>query len=282
MIIALDSLKFYKLKNENTARILFLIVYALFVGFYALPVGEPIDANKLLSYLQGETTDATKLITISNIIYLLLQFGCYLITSFIALIYANCYVMEAEGFPSKKAVLSSIRKLPGLIGYLLLMIAPVAISSVFCFIPLVYLIYAMFFVPIMITEGKKGIIEAMMDSFRATRGIKFSIFFTQVMIYFVINIPISIFASLFLYTGLNDTLPEYLVLAFLSAAYTLMGGRMLGNFYLLVVKNAEKKKNLQMGIFRKDTDPENRVDENDGENDDHDEEDGDEDSERKE
>lgn len=249
LIIVLDSLRFYKLKNENTARILFLIIYAIFLGFYIFPLGEPIDSDAITKILQGSTAFNISLISPANIIYYSSQFGIYLITSFIGLLYAASHVMEAEGFPNRKAIIAAFRGLPKLIGFLLLMIIPLALSSLLAFLPFIFLFYALFFTPLLIIEGKNGIIKAVAESFRSTKGIRFSIFITQMIIYFLMSIPISLFSSAFIYVGYDATLAEFLILSFLRAAYVLMGGRLAGNFYLLAVKNEEKLRKIKLGFL---------------------------------
>jgi len=261
LIIALDSLKFYKLKNENTARILFLIVYILFLGFYAFPIGKPLDIDQITKILQGVAIADFSAIISGNLVFLASQLFLYILTSFFALVYANCYVMQSEGFPSKKAVLSSIRGLPKLIGFMILMLVPVALSSFFAFIPLIFLFYALFFVPMLITEGKRGIIEAIVESFKSTKGVRFNIFITQMMVYFIMNIPITLFGSAFLYTGNSNTIAEFLVLSFLRAAYVLMGGRLIGNFYLMVIKNEEKIRKVNVDVSESNSDSEDNQDE---------------------
>jgi hypothetical protein len=157
--------------------------------------------------------------------------------TYFSLMYATCFVMEHDGFPGKKGIIASLRQLPRLIGYVLILIVPFVISSIFLFIPMIYLYYSLFFSPVLITEGKKGIFEAMIESFRVSRGFKISIFFTQMLIYFILNIPISLFAQGFLYSGYSNTIVEHLVMSFLSAAQVLITGRMIGNYYMLAVKN---------------------------------------------
>jgi hypothetical protein len=158
--------------------------------------------------------------------------------------------MQAEGFPSRKAIIASIRAIPKLIAFLILMAAPVAISSLLAFIPLIYLIYALFLAPLLMMEGKKGVIDSITQSFRATKGIKFSIFINQVFLYFVMNLPITLVSSLFYSTGNSGTVGEYLVMAFLRASYILMTGRLIGKFYLLAIKNQDKLRNGTIDVIR--------------------------------
>ncbi|MHB1485449.1 MAG: hypothetical protein ACYCYI_12410 [Saccharofermentanales bacterium] len=252
LIIALESLRFYKLKNENTARILFLIVFALILGFYVFPIGTPIDNATLTKIVQGNATISISLISISNIVYYSVQFVIYLITSFLSLIYAASYVMEAEGFPNRKAVISSFRSLPRLIGFLLLLAVPVAISSLLAFLPLIFLFYALFFTPLLIIEGRKGIFKAIAESFRTTHGIRFNIFITQMIIWLLMNILTGIFSAAFINVGYSASIGEFLILSFLRAAYVLISGRLAGNFYLLAVKNEEKLKRIKLGFMNID------------------------------
>lgn len=251
MNIVLDSLKFYKLKNENTARILFVLVYAVFLAFYMFPVGVPVDIEAFTNALMDQSAASLPTLSGSNILNFASQIVLTLVTAFFSLIYANCHVMESEGFPDKKAVMSMIRAIPKLAGFLLLMLVPVVVSSVFAFIPLIYLFYALFFSPMLIIEGKRGIVESIMESFKSTKGIKLSIFISQIMLYFLMNLPITLFNTAFYYIGNSGTLAEYLVMSFLRAAYVLMGGRLIGNFYILAIKNPGKLKNGKIDMMQK-------------------------------
>ena len=273
LIIAFDSLKFYKLKNENTARLLFIILYVLTLLSYVLPFGEPFSIEFLMDSLQNNPADIINSFGSSQIIYYFSLFAVSLISSFLALIYANCMIMESENFPNKKAVKTSFIKLPHIILYLILTVPVIFISSILAFIPLIYLYYAMYFVPLFITEGRKNVFESIIESFKYTRGFKFSIFFTQLTIYFIMNIPISLINATFLSTGYDNTVAEFLVLSFLRAAYILMTGRMMGNFYILIVKNRDKIKKLKLNLVppkenydtREDYIPEDEEDEDEEE-----------------
>lgn len=248
MFIALDSLKFYKLKSEKTVRILFLILYALFFSFYMFPIGEILDPEEILSTLQN-SGQIFSLLKIGHLYNILSIIGLSIITSFIALTYSTCYVMEAEGFPGKKAVTASLRKIPVLILFILMLVVPVVFSAIFIFIPLIFIYYSLVFSPLFIVEGKKSVVEAIIESFRHTRGFRFSIFIAQAMVYFLMNIPISIVMSVAIYSGNENSTAEYLVLAFLKAAYVLMGGRLIGTFYVMIVKNSEKLNRIKLDIF---------------------------------
>jgi hypothetical protein len=114
---------------------------------------------------------------------------------------------------------------------------------------LIFIYYSLIFAPLFIVEGKNTVIEAIIESFRHTRGFKFSIFISQAMVYFLMNIPISIVISVAVYTGNDNSTAEYLVLAFLKAAYVLMGGRLIGTFYVMIVKNSEKLNRAKLDIF---------------------------------
>ncbi len=237
VFLALDSLKFYKLKSENTARALFVIVYLLFLGFSMFHIGKPVDMNALLEAFQSSDASKFPSFTSANALYYASVLVFSMLMSYFSLVYATCFIMEHDGFPGKKGIIASLRQLPRLIGYLLILIVPAIISAVFLFIPLIYLYYSLFFAPALITEGRKGIFEAMIESFRTTRGFRISIFFNQMLIYFILNFPMTLAASGFLYSGYNDTIAEYLVLSFISAAQILITGRLMGNFYLIAVKN---------------------------------------------
>lgn len=247
--IVFDSLKFYKLKNETTTRILFVLLYIIFLVSFIFPIGKPLNPDDLNNILLGDRSTILSVFNINYILFLVFSLVIYLVTSFIGLIYANCYVMQSLGFPNKKAILASLRALPKLIIFLLLMITPVALSSIFLFIPLIYIFYALFFVPMLISEGKQGVFEAIITSFNSTKGIKYSLFFSQVFLYFIMNIPITLFSYAFYNTQTSGTISEYLLMAFLKAAYVLMSGRLVGNLYLLVMRNVEKDKKVSINLF---------------------------------
>jgi hypothetical protein len=278
LFIALDSLKFYKLKSEKTVRILFLILYALFFSFYMFPIGDILDPEEILTTVQN-SGQVLSLLKIGHLYNILSVIGLSIITSFIALIYSTCFVMETEGFPGKKAVIASLRNIPKLILFVLILIAPVAISAIFIFIPLIFIYYSLIFAPLFIVEGKKTVIESIIESFRHTRGFRFSIFITQAMVYFLMNIPISIVISASVYSGNENSTAQYLILAFLKAAYVLMGGRLIGNFYVMIVKNSEKLNRVKLDIFNlnrnvEDDEAKNKTEDDDGDETDEESEDG--------
>jgi hypothetical protein len=249
VFIAIDSLKFYKLKNENTVRILFLIVYVLILLSYVVPIGEILTVEYLTESIQDNPKDWLSQIRISHLTYFLSTIFLSLITVFISIVYANCLVMEKEGFPSKKAVLTSIRRLPQLLLFFLLLLLPVVISGLFLFIPLIFLYYSLFFVPLLITEGRRPIVMAIRESYQLTRGFRLSIFTIQVMLYFILNIPMSLVIATFLAAGSEKTLPEYLLMSFFRAAQILITGRMMGIFYFLLAKRSDKKRNMYFQFF---------------------------------
>lgn len=249
MLVAFESLRFYKLKNENTARMLFLILYGLYLAFYSFPVGSSFSIEFLMDSLQGDPREIYREFSTGHLLHYSVIVLFTLVTSFISLVYANCHVMESENFPNKKGVMSSMFKLPQLVLLVLLMVPLLFLSSFFLFIPFIFIYYSLFFAPLLITEGKKSVSESIIESFTATRGYKFSIFFTHITIYFIMNIPTSIAAAVFISTGYHDTLAQFLVMSFLRAAYILMTGRMLGNFYMLIVKNIDKTKRVKLDFF---------------------------------
>jgi len=249
LIIAFDSLRFYKLKNENTARMLFLVLYTLILLSSILPIGEPFSLEFLMRSLQSDPAGIVNSFGRKQFIYYTFMLAVSLVSSFIAIIYANCMVMESENFPNKKAIKTSFIKLPQIVLYIILAMPVIFISSILAFIPLVFLYYMMYFVPLFVTEGRKNVFEAIIESFNHTRGYKFSIFFTQLTIYFIMNIPISLINATFLSTGYDNTTAEALLLSFLRAAYILMTGRMMANFYLLIVKNRDKMEKIKLKLI---------------------------------
>jgi hypothetical protein len=240
VFLVFESLKFYKLKSENTARGLFVIVYLLFLVFSEFPLGSPVDMNALLEAMQSGNIAAYPKITQANLLFYgsLILFS--IVMSYFSLMYTTCYVMEFDGFPGRKGVIASLRQLPRLLGFFLVLIVPVVISGIFLFIPLIYLYYTLFFAPALITEGKKGIFDAMIESYHVSKGYKLSIFFTQMMVTFLLNIPISLFASGFMLSGSSSTIAENLVMSFFSAARVLIIGRLIGIFYVQIIKNERR------------------------------------------
>ncbi|MFA6735345.1 MAG: hypothetical protein WCR87_00325 [Saccharofermentanales bacterium] len=237
MFLALDCLKFYKLKSEVVARSLFVILYVFLVLFTAFPIGEQPDIQAILVLIQsGELKDFPS-VTPANIYYALSFLGFSMLTAFFSVIYATCFIAEKDGFPARKGIIDSVRKIPSLIVFVLILIVPAMISAIFAFIPLIYLYYSLFVAAVLITEGKQSLFSAMSESFRYTKGYKLNIFFTQMVVYFAVNIPMSIFEALFIFQGQSESLAANLVLSFIRAARILITGRLIGNYYLILVKN---------------------------------------------
>ncbi len=236
MFLALDCLKFYKLKSEGTVRSLFVILYLMFLAFDIFPIGEVPDYAGILVFLQSGSNADFPEISTGNLYYVLSLLVFSLITSLFSVVYATAFVSEKEGFPARKGIVDTLRKIPQLFGFILILVVPAMISSVFIFIPLIYLYYSLFVAPILITEGKMGIFSAMSESLRSTRGYKFSIFFTQIVVNMIINIPVSIFEMGFIFGGQGSYLASSLVLSFFRASRVLVIGRLIGHFYIMIVK----------------------------------------------
>ncbi len=267
MFLALDCLKFYKLKSEWAARSLFIILYIMFMVFVSFPIGSIPDEAELFKLIQTRDLAGLSAITSENIYYAVSLLIFTLITSFFSVMYATIFVAEKEGFPAKKGITGSIRKLPSLALFVLALLVPSLISVIFVFIPLIFMYFSLFLAPVMITEGKMGIFAAMSESMRATHGYKLNIFITRLIISFAVSIPMSIFEMVFLFNGQTGSFASNLVISFFQAARVLIMGRLIGNFYLIAVKNKKDVLRVPVSDEKRENDHSSEDSDNDNDND---------------
>lgn len=237
--VVIDSLRIDRLEKKWAARCLFLLVIAISICSNLWPVGDP-DFSKFTTWTESfsNTSEmyaailssndiALKIISIGNIIYCLFFVAVLFVYVFIAILYSRIYVGEKSGQKLGQSCLAFLRYLPILIVFYIMVSIPVILLNWIGLILLIFVVPALFFSPILITLEKKNPIAALIYSYRYTKGVKFSIAWNLMTLYFMYQ------AAEWLFFGFLPTASNAVVLlhGFFTAFFVLAFGRMTGIFY---------------------------------------------------
>lgn len=231
---AIESLKFYKLKQSQAVQGLFITTFLLNVYLTVFPPG---DGN-LLPILEKmyeatknnqpfEAMAALGLINGKHLLYFGAQFLLLLLNLFFTYLYANAYVSERANEKASHGMLLLLKSVPKLIGMGALFLLPIFLSSLLMFIPLIFLALSFFFAPVFASMEKAKTLEALEASSRLSKGYRIAMGFSFLLQIFIVNLPVN------LLLGLMD--PEsnvaLVLTAFFNTLFILMRGRLIGMFY---------------------------------------------------
>lgn len=237
--IMIDSLKIDRLEKRWAARFLFLLVFAISVCSDLWPLGDP-DLSRIYKFAEEyssvsaavaaiSSSDAIVLpvITNGNMIYFLFVLGIMFVLILISILYARLYVGEKSGQKPGQSVFAYIRRLPVLIIFFALIMIP----SMFLFslfpVLLLFVIPALFFSPILITLEKANPINAIIQSYRLTNGIKLPISWDIILLFLLYQISGGLYL---IFLPANSSAGVFLN-GFCTAFFILAFGRMVGIFY---------------------------------------------------
>ena len=237
--LIIDSLRIDRLEKKWAARCLFLLVIAISICSNLWPMGDP-DFSKFTTWAESfsNTSEmytsilssrdiALQIISIGNIIYCLFFVAVLFVYIFIAILYSRIYVGEKSGQKLSQSCLAFLKYLPILIVFYIMVLIPVIILNWIGLILLILVVPALFFSPILITLEKKNPIDALIYSYRYTKGVKFSIAWDIMTLYCMYR------AAEWLFLGFLPTASSAVVLldSFFTAFFVLSFGRMTGIFY---------------------------------------------------
>ncbi len=235
--IIIESVKFYKLRHEKTVQLWFILLYAINISAYILPISDP-DLSKLMTsvenLLAGQAVDMSigNLFTTGNLIFMGLLILISLINAIFILIYATLYVGEAESIRPADSIRKSLSALPRLIFLGLLLVVPAMLSTFIFMIPLIVFIMMMYFLPLNLALDHLPLHEAMHQSYASTKHQKLFIFLQVMMLSIFVSLPQTIIFSFAPTDGL-----AYVILAtFFSVLQVFVQGRLMGILYLFLVK----------------------------------------------
>lgn len=233
LLLLIEAMKFHKVKQEMAVRILFVFCYMINIGIFFFPGSDP-DLTVLFRAMeqmaQGEFT--LPAFTSGNQLFIGLTFAASLLTILCTFTYAALFAGGHEGLTTRQIVVNILRSIPALIATGILLIVPAVFSSFLLFIPMIFILMILYFLPLNLILGRMRVTEAMSASARDTRRARVFIFLQYMMLMIVMNLPESMILTIFQVRGLAGAL----ISAFFLSATALMRGRLMGMFYLNLVK----------------------------------------------
>lgn len=249
-----ESIKFYKLKNEGLARIIFvLVLFCQLVGGYVqykylniLPVEEISRIYSALtsamesaaagaeSYPAELTQSAAQILSIFTVI-LVTSLLAKLISNLFLSVYMYSYISEKKGKETGYLACfkGTFRHMGRLIGYNIIFGLIIMIGLMFFIIPGIIAYVIFIFGYCYILDLKLNLLDAMTASSENTKGKKAQIAGIFLGFYFIIKLPVFLLFS-------GSSLGMVLLAAFFSTIADLMLQRLITQIYL----DLEYKKNL--------------------------------------
>ncbi len=237
--LLVDSLKFYKLRREWAVRVLFLLCLLVNLPPFLLPRGRGLTglADATLDTTASILVAAQKLVVQfdgADALWLAASLVAPVLSMLIAVFYATLYVDELKGLVGSRPVLRTLRRLPRLaLMYVLVEILVLAGGTLF-FLPSVILVFAIALAPLYVTDGGRGVTEALLESAKRTNRYKMRIAFLDLTLVMGMNLPATLVALPFM-AGDTTGAATGVISAFFSALSWLMLGRLHGKLYHLLV-----------------------------------------------
>lgn len=234
LLLTLESIKFYKVKHERLVQIGFVLLFLLNLMPYLLPFGNPYypEFERSMSAFMANPADPASVLTGGNIAVIMMTAASSLVNLLFTFAYATLMVGESDARTNREIFKGFLVGLPRLILLGILMIVPVILSAFLVMIPVVIAVSNLYLLPLMLLADRKKLTVAIQDSMAGTKGFRMMILLQM------------FFLSALLY------LPESIILGFVPASYmasvfiaqffavlqTFAQGRLMGTFYLYLVK----------------------------------------------
>lgn len=231
--ITLEAMRFYKVKHERTIQVWFIILFAIQASLSLLPARFS-DFTSLTESISQMAAGELILpaLTVDNWIFLGLALCVDWIGLYFMLLYAALFVGEQSGLKPREIMLTGLRRLPVLILFTLLMIAPFILSMFLAMVPMIIFLAMMYFMPLDLILNRSSLAGSMSHSYEQTKGMKLMIVVQVFFLTIILSLPDT------LLSGLLSGLPfaAFLAQTFFSVLGVFMQGRLMGIFYLYLVK----------------------------------------------
>jgi hypothetical protein len=234
LILTLEALKVYKVKHERLIQLAFVVLYLINIAPYVLPVGD-MDFSGFLyateKFIQDPSQPVPQL-TSGNLLSLGLIAVTGLVDLLVALSYSVLLAGEQARLPGKTILLRFAKGLPALLLTLLLLLVPVLLSSLLFMIPALILVTNLYVLPVLLLLENRKLTEALQASIQLVKGFKMMILLQMFFLSIILSLPESLILSFLPQTLLTSILvPQFFVVLQVFAQ-----GRLLGMFYLFLVK----------------------------------------------
>lgn len=240
-VLAIEALKFYKLKQERLVQAMFLLCFAINAAGLLFPIGNTDFSNLNAWLTRNMTLDLSGLnnqvsyppaLSNGNLLFLASQAVILLINIFFSYFYAAAYSAERDGLPASKGIKTMARSLPKQFLLLLLIIVPAFLGIFMFLIPVLIGSFIILFTPMLIAERRMKLNTAISDSYILTRHRKFYLFLSFVLV----NMFINLLERLVLGIAGSNSLALVLLLAMVMAIAAMMRGRLIGLTYVFFAK----------------------------------------------
>lgn len=234
LLLTLESIKFYKVKHERLVQVGFVILYLINLAPYFLPWSDPdftayfSAVEALLAHPQGPLPMPTT----GNFVMIGLVFLTSLVNLFVTFAYAALMVGEQQQWTGQLISATFLSGLPRLVLFLALMAIPLALSSLLLMLPVLFFVANLYLVPTLLLSDRQKLGEALQNSVQATKGFRIMILLQM----FFLSVFLSLPESLILSFLPNTLVTSVLIPQFFIVLQTLAQGRLMGAFYLFIVK----------------------------------------------
>ncbi|MEA4890248.1 MAG: hypothetical protein VB070_12370 [Clostridiaceae bacterium] len=235
--IILEAMKFYKIRRERVIQIWFILLYAINLLVFVLPIGDRdfsrlFDAFTTLTSGDLNVQPAWELLTPGNWLLIGLSFLVSLITLFFSYLYAVYFIGEQDDMTPGQAVVRCLRKIPAMLAVCVVLLLPALMSACFAFIPLIIFLFMMYFLPLDLALENRPLLESIRYSYEMTRHKKLIILVEVALLSLAVTIPQNIILNLI--SGYD--ILYYALASFFVVIRAFMQGRMMGILYLFLVK----------------------------------------------
>lgn len=234
----IESLKFYKLKNANIAKLFFFSIFIFNFIFLILPIGD----RNLLPFLTVilEAPQSRFLfsnfddlhLSNGNLIFLASRLILVVINFYFALMYTTVYSSEADGLNAKFGIKLALRAGAKYLLFSIVSILIFSLSSFLLLIPFIFFISTFIFAPLFFTEHKEKFIKSFKSSIEYTYGNKSTIIFSL-----ILCLIFSSWLDRVFYIFAGDNLISFsLISALVNTIRTLVFARLVALLYLYFTK----------------------------------------------
>ena len=234
LLLSLESMKFYKVKHERLVQVSFVILYLINLAPYFLPFSDPdftayfAAVETLLANPQGPLP----MLSTGNLVMIGLVLITSLVNLFVTFAYSALMVGEQQQSSGKQIAISFFKGLPRLVLFAVLMAIPLALSSLLLMLPVLFFVANLYLLPnLLLSDGQK-LTEALQNSVKATKGFRIMILLQM----FFLSVLLSLPESLILSFLPNTLVTSVLIPQFFIVLQTFAQGRLMGAFYLFLVK----------------------------------------------
>jgi len=234
LILTLEALKVYKVKHERLVQIAFVLLYLVNIAPFVLPVGDMDFSGFFYAVEQFMQDPGQTLPTLSagNLVSVALITLTGLVDLLASLAYAALMAGEQTGLSGRTLLVRLAKGLPALLLTLVLLVVPVLLSSFLFMIPALILIANLYLLPVLLLGENRKLPEAIQASIRLTHGFKMMILLQMFFLSILLSLPESLVLGLLPQTVLTSIL----VPQFFAVLQVFAQGRLLGMFYLYLVK----------------------------------------------